>query len=185
MAVVNQTHLIEIAQSVLDALCDCLEGTPLGRPKDCFLSFGEANICCCDGATVKILGIRPGHAFPSSQLNSGAVIWDRCCDMGRIADMELSWVRPCYPILVNNATNPCPSPADEQNATEALLIDAMTVSCCLPFSNCGGASILGDSVDCSDIGWGELVPTGPEGAGCAGWKWHFEVELDSCCISGD
>lgn len=50
----NEGYINDVLQSILDHVCECLEGTVAGRPKDCFLSFTRPPDDCCFAAETEI-----------------------------------------------------------------------------------------------------------------------------------
>jgi hypothetical protein len=179
MATPNPAHLNDMLQSILDVACNCLDDTPLGRPADCFISHGQPPDDCCDFLSVWAEYIRPIQGFENAQYVSGVKFTGRCCDIGAVMDIAIRLVRPCYPTLKDNATNPFPPPIEIQAAAENLLIDGWAMRCCVMRAYCED-SLFPDDTECLEVAWGDMVPHGPRG-GCAGWTWRITVELEQCC----
>lgn len=180
MAPLNQpAHLAEVLESILNVGCECLDDTPDGRPANCFVSHAEPADDCCDLFSVYVEAIRPSQGFSDAQYTTGGRLWDRCCDIGGVADLGLRLVRPCYPGLVDNPNNPFPSPSDIHQASLKLLYDIWQLRCCVMAAACAG-DFFPANTNCLEVGWGDIVPYAPEG-GCAGWTWLITVELEACC----
>jgi len=166
-----------MTRSIMTVACECLESTTLGSPKDCYVSHGPPADLCCDYLAVWVETIRPSHGFGDAQYQTGGKFVDRCCSLGRVADIAIQWGRPCFPTLVDNARNPMPPAADISAASEALLEDARLLSCCLQAAQCEDALLGVES--CLEVAWGDMLPHGPDG-GCAGWTYHIAIELETC-----
>lgn len=173
----NSEHLTEVLQSILDTACSCMIDTTYGIPADCYISHGEPADDCCDFLAVWVERIRPSHGFSDGEYITGGKLWDKCCDMNSIADVSIRLVRPCFPGLVDNQSNPLPSAEEMQAAAAALLVDVWVLECCVAQANCHG-TLLPPGL-CLELGIGDATPHGPQG-GCAGWTWDLAVELDVC-----
>lgn len=180
MALLNPAHINDLFQSILDVACNCLEDTPLGAPADCYISHNQPPDDCCDFLAIWLERIRPRIGFENAQYITGEKVWAKCGDIGGVADFSLRLMRPCFPTLKDNATNPFPSASEMQAAAENLLIDMQVLRCCISAAYCAGL-LLPDTQDaeCLEIAIGDIIPAGPRG-GCAGWTLPFAVELDSC-----
>lgn len=175
----NPTHLADVLNSFLLNACACLEDTPYGAPKDCFISHGEPPDDCCDFLAVWVERIMPSHGFAQGEFQTGGRIWSKCCDLNAVADISIRLVRPCYPTLIDDPFSPFPDPADVQEAAVKLAIDIWMLQCCLTAAQCAGV-LFPAGANCLELGVGDAVPHGPKG-GCAGWTWGLAVELDVCC----
>jgi hypothetical protein len=167
-------YLNDVLQTVLDSVCDCLDNTTLGTPKDCFISHRQPPDDCCDFLAIWIDRLLPTFEFPDVSFRV-----ERCGDVRRMADISLRLVRPCWPTLKDNANSPFPTPAEMQAAAESLLIDANVLWCCL--SDTFAAGLGCDNLNgCLDAIIEELVMDDPRG-GCAGMTMTFRLELEGCC----
>lgn len=173
------THIADVLESFLEVACTCLEGTSTGRPTDCFVSWGQPAWDCCDMLAIYMNRLRPSRGFQDAQYVTGGALWDKCCDQGKVMDIGIELVRPCYPALSDDPINPFPTAEEQHAAAVALLEDAWVLQCCLNQAACDGL-LFPDYTNCLEIGWGDLVPKGPEG-GCAGFVWYLTVELEPCC----
>lgn len=170
-------HLVTIMQSILDVACSCLIDTTYGQPEDCFISHDAPPDDCCDFLAVWTERLRPSHGFAEGQYVTGGKLWEKCCSMNAVADINLRIVRPCYPSLVDNPNNPFPPAAEIQAAAEALAVDIWVLQCCVEKAACDGLLLPPDT--CLEIGIGDATPFAR--GGCAGWTWELAVELDTCC----
>lgn len=177
------THLADVMQSIVDVACECLEtSSPLGRPGDCFISHNTPPDDCCDFLSVWVERIRPSEGFADGQYVTGGRLWARCGNLSSIADVNIRLVRPCFPVVIDDALNPFPPAIDIQAASEALAIDAWVLNCCIHTAISNGELLPDDVVgSCLEVGIGDMVPHGPNG-GCAGWTWDLSIELGDCCL---
>ncbi len=100
-------------------------------------------------------------------------------------DMSLGIIRDCFPTVKGETKkDPFPEAGAVQAASDALLIDARTLWCCLQAAHAAGQLIPppvgADPADPGlDVVWGPMLPR--RGGGCAGWEWQFTVEAPACC----
>lgn len=179
----NPTDINDIMQAMLDVACNCLAETPLGLPANCYISHNEPPDDCCDFLAVWLERIRPRIGFENAAYTTGEKVWARCGDVGAVADINLTLMRPCFPTLKDNPFNPFPGAVEMQAAADNLLIDLQVLRCCIMSAAC--QRILFPSGDeCQELGIGDITPEGPRG-GCAGWTLRFALELDSCAYGPD
>lgn len=174
----NPNVLTQVLQSILDVGCSCLVDTEYGQPEDCFISHDEPPDDCCDFLAIWAERIRPSRGFQDGQYVTGGKLWDKCCSLNAVADINLRLVRPCYPTLIDNPLSPFPDAADMQEAAEKLSQDIWVLQCCTMEAHCQGL-LLPSTTDCLEVGWGDATPF--VRGGCAGWTWSLTVELPTCC----
>lgn len=177
MAEVDAAYLNNILQSLLDHVYGCLENTVSGQPADRFMSFTRPPDDCCDYVAVWFDGIYPTKEFPD--------IWtgvDRCGDVRRMMRVKVKLVRPCWPVIKDNAKAPFPTPISIETAAEKLTIDANALWCCLAGGFQSGEAWFGGDSDCLYTRMESLVPDAPRGA-CAGMTATVLIELEGCCSS--
>jgi hypothetical protein len=185
MPLLNPTQINDILQSFLDVACNCLEDSPLGVPADCYISHNEPPDDCCDFLAIWLERIRPRIGFENAAYITGEKVWAKCGDVGGVADIQIRLMRPCFPTLKDNATNPFPPAIEMQTAAENLLIDLQLLRCCIQEANCMGILFpTTDGAECLELAIGDAVPEGPRG-GCAGWSLSYGFELDSCWYGPD
>jgi hypothetical protein len=168
-------YVNDTLQAILDYAYDCLENTTLGLPTYKFLSFTRPPNDCCDSLSVWFDAMLPTQEFP--RVYDGV---DKCGDIHRMMRVKLKLVRPCWPVLADNAANPFPPPSSIQEAAEALTIDSNVLWCCLGNGFATGDAWLDGNPSLLDTRIESLVPDEPRG-GCAGFTMTIYVELDSCC----
>jgi len=178
MPLLNPAHLNDMMQSMLDAACNCLADSPLGLPADCYISHGQPPDDCCDFLAIWLERIRPRIGFENAQYITGEKVWAKCGDVGGVADIEIRLMRPCFPTLKDNATNPFPPATEMQQAAEYLLIDLQILRCCIQEAHCMGV-VFPDDTECLELAIGDVTPEGPRG-GCAGWTLTYGFEMESC-----
>lgn len=172
------TTLADIKQTILDAICTCLEeNSPLGRPEFCFTYHNEPPADCCDYVSVWAERLRPSNGFADGQYVTGGRLVMRC-GLATIADLNIRLMRPCFPVLIDNPRDPFPEPDVMQQASELLDQDAWIMNCC--FQQMVTEGLLEAVGECLEVGIGDMVPIGPQG-GCAGWNWDISVEMPVCC----
>lgn len=165
--------LNDVLQSILDNLCECLgENTTLGAPKDCFIYHTRAPDDCCDSLVIWLDRILPTAQFPIPFVGR-----DECGAVGRMMRVGVKLVRPCWPTVVDNPSNPFPPVAAMQAAAETMLIDTNVLWCCLSAGLSAGDH--DPSGSCQDFHIESVIPDKPRG-GCAGVTASFLVELDAC-----
>lgn len=170
----DPAYLNDRLQLILDEVCDCLDNTSLGRPKDCFISHTSPPDDCCNFLAIWIERIEPTYSFP--QVSDRV---EKCGDVHRMAQVRLKLNRACWPVLKDNAAAPFPSAAEMQAAAEALLIDANVMWCCVEGTFTTGG--LGcERWDCLDFKMNDMLFDAPRG-GCAGVSLSFLMELNGCC----
>jgi hypothetical protein len=129
----------------------------------------------CDFLTVWLVRQYPTQTFPAWKDSAS-----KPCEPVRAAiEIEVRLVRPCYPVLQDNAQDPFPPPPLIDAAAKDLLIDARVLWCCLQRAFDEGEFYPPD-MECLDVKWGEMMFHGPQG-GCAGWKWRITLEGEPCC----
>jgi hypothetical protein len=100
-------------------------------------------------------------------------------------DYSLGIVRGCWPNLRNDKKDPFPDPDDVQIASDELAQVARTLWCCLQAVHAAGVLMPPPVSNPSpndpglEIVWGPMLPW--RGGGCAGWEWHFTVNVPGCC----
>jgi hypothetical protein len=169
----SPAYVNDILQGLLDDVCACLANTTLGQPQDCFISHTQPPDDCCDFLAIWIDRMLPTYSFPNV---SDRV--QRCNDVHRMVDVKLRLVRPCWPVVRDNAAKPFPTAEAIQQAAEGLMIDMNVIWCCVVDSVAQGIGCDGPS--CLDVLLEELRPDPPRG-GCAGMTMTLRIELEGCC----
>jgi len=180
---VNPSDLNDMMQSMVDIGCLCLEDSPDGVPKYCFISHNEPPDDCCDFLAVWLERIRPRTGFENAAYTTGEKVWSRCGDVGAVMDVRLRLMRDCWPVVQDDALNPFPPVADMQAAADNLLIDLQLLRCCLSAAACNGV-LYPENFECLEFGIGDAIPIGPRG-GCAGWDLTYTFELEACTYGPD
>jgi len=171
----NPTYLNDLMNNILAIACECMEETPRGTPKDCFVAHCEPADDCCDFLAVYLNRIRPVRNFP--------VVYEgpaECNDIRGGAEITVKLVRDCYPVVKDDARNPFPPASAIDAASQDLLMDIWQLRCCLVQAHDKGLFFPDDPSGCNDVVW-QFVECVPPRGGCAGWKFSFVVELDTCC----
>lgn len=165
----------DVLHGIMEHVYACLDNTTLGQPKDKFLSFTRPPDDCCDYLAVWFEDLLPTVNFPA--VFDGE---DDCGVVQRMMEVKLKLVRPCWPILKDNANSPFPAPSEIAAAAENLTIDANVLWCCLS-DGFNGSDVWpeGDSL-CLGSKLQSLRPDKPRG-GCAGMTATVWVELEGCC----
>lgn len=175
---ITTLYLNDLARGMLEAACECLEDTETGVPGSCFIGHADPPGDCCDYLAVSLMRLYNSSRFPAE--TEGA---DDCATIIPAAVFQVKLMRPCYPTLIDNPTNPFPPPAEINAASELLLIDARVLWCCVTNTLAQGGSAVWPnnpgSMECPDYKVGRMEPV--VGGGCAGWKLTFTVALESCC----
>ena len=180
MALLNPDHINNMMQSILDVACNCLADTPDGAPADCYISHNKPPDDCCDFLAIWLDRIRPRIGFDNAAYITGEKVWAKCNDVGGVADIGVRLMRPCFPTLKDNPTNPFPPAIEMQAAAENLLIDLQVLRCCIDSAHCQGLLFpTTEDAECLEFAIGDVTPEGPRG-GCAGWTLTYAFELDSC-----
>ncbi len=170
----DPAYINEVLQLVVDDLCVALEEcTTAGAPKSCFISWTAPPDDCCDFLAVWMDELLPTVKFPV--VNSTDPFQ---CGVSRMMRVKARLVRPCWPVVRDNAKSPFPPPADIQAAAEALLIDSNVVWCRL-VSAFANNFYQANETDCLMGMINNLKPDPPRG-GCAGFTATWMMELDSC-----
>jgi hypothetical protein len=169
----SPTYLLDLTEAMLARLCECLDGTPRGRPADCFISHDQPPHDCCDFLAIWVERVKPTLEFPSEFFGT----W-RCGDVRPMAEFRALLVRNCWPTVRNNPKSPFPPPEEMDAAASDLLIDGQVLWCCLS-SAAADHSLLPPSMDCNEIRLTRMDPV--RQADCAGWSIRWVVELDACC----
>lgn len=169
----DPAYLNDRLQMILDEVCECLANTTLGSPRSCFISHTSPPDDCCDFLSIWIERLLPTYSFPAT---SDRV--SKCNDIHRMAEVRMRLMRSCWPVVSDNAANPFPPPEKIQAASEALLIDANVMWCCVEGTFTSGLGC--EAWDCLDFQMSELTFDRPRG-GCAGVSMSFLMELTGCC----
>ncbi len=139
----------------------------------------------CDFLSIWLERIRPRTGFENAAYTTGEKVLTRCGDVGGVADIALRLMRPCFPALIDNPTNPFPLATQMQAAAENLLIDIQSLRCCIASADCQGFLFpLSVDGECLEFAVGDITPEGPRG-GCAGWTLRYAFELDGCSYGPD
>ena len=171
---IDPASINEILQLVVDDLCVALEEcTTAGAPQSCFISWTTPPDDCCDFLAVWMDELLPTVKFPS--VNNTDPFQ---CGVSRMMRVKARLVRPCWPVIRDNAKSPFPPPGDMQAAAEALLIDSNVVWCRLVSAF---ANNFYDQAEngCLMAMMASLKPDEPRG-GCAGFTATWLMELESC-----
>lgn len=166
-------YLLDLTQAILNTACDCLIDTPLGPPKDCFISQDKPADNCCDYLSIWVQSIYATRNFPDSF--EGAV---RCQDFQNAVSFGMELLRDCYPTLVDNPQSPFPPRTADTAAASDLLRDGQVLWCCLTNALLDGSAMPPDFL-CNNVALGSMKPK--RRGGCAGWILEFVVEIDACC----
>ncbi len=170
----DPAYINEVLQLVVDDLCVALEEcTTDGAPKSCFISWTAPPDDCCDFLAVWMDELLPTVKFPV--VNTADPFQ---CGVMRMMRVKARLVRPCWPVVRDNAKSPFPPPGDMQAAAEALLIDSNVVWCRLVSAFANNFYQVNDA-SCLMSMMGNLKPDPPRG-GCAGFTATWLMELDSC-----
>lgn len=173
----DPAEIPNLLQRAVDLLCLCLEtNTSNGAPEFCGLYHGTRPADCCDFmiAHVERFGTTDAASFPGESARPLK------CETVPSMNVVIQLLRPCWPVLKDDAHNPFPLNADTSLASANLLMDAVAVQCCLTsdLSDLTDSFIMGDTQLSAKMG--ATTPIPPRG-GCAGWNFRFSIMLDACC----
>lgn len=164
-----------ILADVLARLCACLEADSTnGKPSKCFVSHNRPPDDCGDYLAVWMMGLynalnTDGTESPKPQA---------CGDL-RGMRVRAKLVRECWPTIENNPTNPFPGVDKIQVASEALLIDANVMACCMEnFMLKTNHEALALGISGGRIE--SILPDDNRG-GLAGWTMQFVLTIPGCC----
>lgn len=179
------TYLGEVMSNIAELLCDCLEGTPLGRPGFCGTYHNAPpDDASCDNCPengeliVWWERLYPYSVFP--QPFNGAVGMN---ELRMAAALAVRLIRPCWPMPQSGpGGGTFPSRTETETFALNLAIDASTIECCLLADmQSDDASVITGS-NCASIITAPVMEVDRNRAGCAGATARFVVSLGSCCI---
>jgi len=163
----------DVLEGILSVACQSLSTTPLGQPSSCYVSQNRPPADCCDLLAVWTERFRPTIKFPIEYTD-----YDRCLEVRQMMDVVVTLLRPCWPVVVDNARSPFPDPADIDSASTSLAIDIQALWGGLVTAYAAGALIVSPRPP-DYIKWGQILPMHNEG-GCAGWELRMTIDLDPC-----
>lgn len=173
---VDPTIVFDLEGSILAAAETALTDSAFGSlPEHRFVAHGRPPDDCCDHLVVWAERIYPTRAFPAI-LGEPQV----CEDVRMAVSVVITYVRNCYPTLVDNRADPFPADADIMAATLKLHTDARLLWCGVMAAYDDGVIYDGIDEPKGDVVWGTMLPRANEG-GCAGWEWRNVWELPTCC----
>jgi hypothetical protein len=153
--------LAVVARGLLNAAGACLDESYSGEPCKRALTHGRpADQTGCDWLTVWVDNIRP-------TLDGTNTLIDPTCrpDVYWRADLYLRLIRTCYPSLQTVQGKPFPTAEQLTDGATKLMIDARTLTCCIPDSL---AHIIPEGMNLEFV-VGALAAVAPRG-GLAGWE---------------
>lgn len=188
MACPEDEMLSDILNHILAVAEECLEGCDRPIPDDVFHHHGPRRPPgdCCSHLTVHVRQIRPTSDGEGGQTQFPGTfigIPNNCGQVQMAVDASLTLSRDCFPTLKDDKSDPFPTAAEMQAASDELAIDARVLWCCLLAAQAAGTLLPPGPqfADLVDVVWGTMSPF--RGGGCAGWEWEFTLNLPSCCWS--
>lgn len=164
-----------IMAAVLERLCACLEADSTnGKPEKCFIYHNRPPDDCGQYLAIWMVDAYAANADATVQAPS-----QRDCTASRGLRLKAKLVRNCWPTLKDNPSNPFPGVEAVQIASEALLIDANVMSCCID-------SLVGkmdEQAILLGITGGRIESIMPDEnrGGLAGWTMQFVLAIPGCC----
>lgn len=173
MAVNVDKIALTLANSLLECLCEALEGSTGGRPCQCCLSVGPppADYCCeCPSGASGQAWVRVLSIFPSSTFPARTTALPKCgAALMYAVELEVGTYR-CVATIDDDGT----PPTCEQTTrdVEVQLDDAAAMraaACCFRDQDGGRTLVVGE--------WRAIPPSG----GCAGGSMSVTVAAYDCC----
>jgi hypothetical protein len=173
MAVNLDRITLELAEALLECLCEALEGSTGGRPCHCCLAVGPppADFCCeCPNGSSGQAWVRVTSVYPSSKFPARTNELVKCgAAMAYGVELELGTYR-CVTTL-DDSGDP-PSCEQTTRDVEIQLDDAAAMRaaiCCFQAQDGGRVLVRGE--------WRPIPPNG----GCAGGAMTITVSAYDCC----